>query len=263
MDNINQVIKISPDIYSNDIFWAELFRIIYNSYSIEYVTNNKRNYINCDNMWSGDMETLKNKLELRGIKICHKKHECNGHDDCDLINVINRRKVKPNEIKYVFEGKFDFDNERFNEDWNCYEDENEDEDEDENEDKDKNEDKKDNKNDKNGELKNIIIKLFSLIEEKNQTQKISNITFELDKNILIKNPCGFNHDHRGSDHMLIKLPFVNQIELGKIFTLEDLIVGGFNLRSHKFDNYYELYSTASCKVDIDKINVELNFDHGS
>lgn len=47
-------------------------------------------------------------------------------------------------------------------------------------------------------------------------------------------------------------PFIiyKKIKLSKIFTLKDLIVCGFNLKSHKFDRFYELYLSTFCEVDV-------------
>ena len=41
-----QTINIPFDLYSSQVFWSELFRSIYNSYTISYVINKKRVYVN-------------------------------------------------------------------------------------------------------------------------------------------------------------------------------------------------------------------------
>jgi hypothetical protein len=63
--------------------------------------------------------------------------------------------------------------------------------------------------------------------------------------------------------MIIELPFVSNIKLSKEFTVEEMITATYNLKSHKFDYWYELFCDTKIKIDNDKINVCLSFDHGS
>lgn len=86
------------------------------------------------------------------------------------------------------------------------------------------------------------------------------------ENIIIRNLCGFNHDERGSDKMSIRLPFYTKVNLKKRFTLYDLLITNTKLKSHKFDNNYEMYCRARCQrcqTSNDSIEVDLVFDHGS
>jgi len=240
----NQIINISEEIYSSDKFWNGIFRSICDSYKIEYVTNKGKKYMNFSNTWY-DASKLREKFTNSGIKIAHKDYKCDGYwsDECDCKSKINKRKVNSDEIKYVFGGKFKFDQERWDEE---YEDEDEDEDEDENE-----------------ELKNNIKKILLDIEEKNTQYSISDIKFVFDKKIQINNEAVINKDHRGSDHMIIKLPFEKKVILNNQFTLEDLIVANTNVKSHKFDYWYELFCRTKCVVNNDIININLIIDHGS
>lgn len=88
-----------------------------------------------------------------------------------------------------------------------------------------------------------------------------------DKKIIIKNRSGFNYDHRGSNHTKIKLNFQPEITLipvdGKI-PFEQFIRACFDIKSHKFDFWYELYCGIGkiIKSD-DAIEVIVEFDHGS
>lgn len=72
----------------------------------------------------------------------------------------------------------------------------------------------------------------------------------------------YNEDHRGSDHCLIKLPWQPSKILNSP-TLKDLGDAFYLLRSHKWDNNYEMYcgSNLSNQKGVTRLNLE--FDHGS
>lgn len=251
------VIEINEDISTNNIFWTELIRTIYNSFEIEYVINKGRKYMNYSNEWYDAIE-IRNKLEQNGIKICHKDHECTGYrsEECNLKSKINKRNVNFDEIKYVFDGKFKFDEARFEDEWNSAFDLDPDEDC----------DIKNLISDTNKEhvqSKKEIKKILFLIEETNKNIDISKIKFVSDNKIKIKNDQGINKDHRGSDHMIIKLPFISCVSLEKEFTLENLITACTNIKSHKFDLWYELFCGSNCELVGDELIIDVDFDHGS
>lgn len=183
-----ETILINNVLYSNNTFWSELLRTLYNSFEITYVINKGKKYMNCSSLWY-DADELRVKFEQEGIKICHKDYKCSGYsnDECNCKSKINKRKVYSNEIKYVFDGKFKFDDEIFSYYEVC----------------------------NNDELCKKIKKLFQQIENKNKINTISNIKFvlekEKEKEIKIINNYGINKDHRGSDHMIIDLPFASNI----------------------------------------------------
>jgi len=145
------------------------------------------------------------------------------------------------DIKYIYSGKFNI-NELYKNGFK-YDNDNDDDYKD-------HDDVKVNKN-------KIIADISNLKLNPCEIKFISNI------NINIINRNGFNTDHRGLDHTLIRLPFLTEINLGKEFTLEDLIIANTNLKSHKFDNWYELYCGAKCEKKNNLIEVSLDFDHGS
>jgi len=240
---MNKTVKIKLDetIYSSHIFWTELIETIYKSYEILYVINKNKNYINGETRWY-DGTNLRTRLENEGIKFAHKNHSCEAYfDDCECESKLNRRKVNSNEIKYVFEGKFKFDAKKFNEKY----------------------DNDDDENDENNICKSKIKDIMLLIKKTNKKIPISNIKFVLDKCINLQNVNGFNKGHRGLDHMIIKLPFESSIKLSKEFTLEEMITSTYNLKSHKFDYWYELFCDTKIIIDDDEIVVCLSFDHGS
>jgi hypothetical protein len=95
-------------------------------------------------------------------------------------------------------------------------------------------------------------------------QSKNNFTFKSSTEIILKNINGFNDDHRGSDHVIFNLPFEPTINLGSKFKFLDLVDACYRIKSHKFDNWYELY----CGIkEITKQNntsiIKVNFDHGS
>lgn len=82
--------------------------------------------------------------------------------------------------------------------------------------------------------------------------------------IKIRNPCGINEDHRGSDHCEIVLPFRDEVTLTNP-TLNEFINGLYSLKSHKFDKNYEMF--INCRFykpeEGDDISIVTDFDHGS
>lgn len=232
--------QINIDKYvKNDIFWSQLFRGINNSYDIDYYIYKKKNSFNCSNQWYNTSNTIKRMKELN-IKPCHKDHKCTGYSSCDNCYNYDRKKASLNNIKYIYSGNFKLDDE-------------DDADDADDADDDENNDENNNLIDTNNFL-NQITKLNLEPEQ---------IKFTTNKKIKIINKCGFNDDHRGSNHTLIELPFVSEISLDNEFTLYDLLVSNTNLKSHKFDNWYEMYCLASCSEKSDTIIVKLEFDHGS
>ena len=224
-----EIIKLNNDICANNRFWSELLRGIYDSFEIYYVVNKGKNYMNCSSMWY-DATEIREKFKQEKIKIVHKEHICSSYFECNIKSKINVKNVDVNEIKYIFGGKFRFDDENFD--------------------------------------KEYYVKVKTLLEEienKNETHTISNIKFvlEKEKSVKIINDHGINEDHRGSDHMIIKLPFMSNVELNNEFTLKDLIIACTNIKSHKFDNWYEMYCYSKCEIMNNQIIINTIFDHGS
>lgn len=74
----------------------------------------------------------------------------------------------------------------------------------------------------------------------------------------------FNEDHRGSDHTRIILDFPEEVKLKPSLTkMEDFTDALFRLRSHKFENNYEMYFNTHTEIRKNEICVTLDFDHGS
>lgn len=71
--------------------------------------------------------------------------------------------------------------------------------------------------------------------------QVSNIVFLMSKPVCIINTSKFNTDHRGSDHIPLKLPFESNVKLGQTFTFKELIDSMYRIKSHKFDSWYELF----------------------
>lgn len=273
---------ILEDIVANDTeFWDTLFKIINESFRIEYIVHKGKNYFNCSSSrYDGDKPL--NKMIQNNIKPAHKNHVCKCNDE-KIHKNYDRRKVNPKEITYIYSGKFElniiedykkflldnnklmntffhdyFHSGNFNLD-DMY-----------------------NKDDlylfgkpKNyftpelsnefDKTKNLNIKSKKIILDLSNNNHInkSKIKFISNNDIKIINKDGFNYDYRGLSHTLIELPFLTEINLGKEFTLEDLIVANSNLKSHKFDYWYELYTGCSFKNINNSITIKLKFCHGS
>ncbi len=86
------------------------------------------------------------------------------------------------------------------------------------------------------------------------------------------NPHGVNNDHRGSDHTEIGLDFHDYWVL-RGPKLRDFVEGYFRVKSHKFENWYELFGDVQkCELVQNHVNepektatltFTFDFDHGS
>jgi hypothetical protein len=83
------------------------------------------------------------------------------------------------------------------------------------------------------------------------------------KNIHIHNNNGINNDHRGSNHCKIALQYYDDYIISTPLTAHKLALAYYRIKSHKFDDWYELYCNCNCMAENDTLNVYLNFDHGS
>jgi hypothetical protein len=278
-------IVLDDEVVSNYRFWHAIFQIINESYRIEYYIFKGKNYFNCSsNRYNG--KQISNKLVQKNIKLTHKNYICKcqydyvNHPDHKHYNKI---KAKPNDIKYIYTGKFEldiiedykkfllgsnrkmnifFDNYFHSGNFNLDDLYSKDDIYLFNNDKYYHEVKLTDEFDKTIGLdeksKKIILDLY-----KNNFISTSDVKFVSKIDIKLANKNCFNYDHRGLDHCVIELPFLTEINLGKEFTLEDLIISNTNLKSHKFDYWYELYYGTLCANNGDFIEITLNFDHGS
>jgi len=64
--------------------------------------------------------------------------------------------------------------------------------------------------------------------------------------------------------VMIKLPFDHHVKLGQTFTFKDLINSMYQIKSHKFDYWYELFCGVNqVNTSSTTIKININFDHGS
>jgi hypothetical protein len=211
---------ISVSIY-DDKFWYQIFRAINEYFRVDWVSFRGNYYYNCSTIWR-EADITVQRMVLNGVVPSHPDRTCHGDHVCSCPHQFNRY-VAP-EVKYFFSGAMKLDDfERY---VICDDDD------------------------------PSIHPILQQLEEKNP----QDIKFISDADIIIVNNCGFNHDHRGSDHTVIRLPFVQSVNLGREFTFFDLLTANANLKSHKFDYCYELF----CGAFINEQGfVELEFDHGS
>lgn len=101
---------------------------------------------------------------------------------------------------------------------------------------------------------------FLELIEKYDPENVKIIGFDT---IKMTNKSGYNHDHRGSNHCHLALPYKRSVTIDEHITLSELARNFFILKSHKFDKWYELFDKATLKRDGDDFNVEISFDHGS
>ena len=93
---------------------------------------------------------------------------------------------------------------------------------------------------------------------------MSSCTIKNPYNILIKNDMGFNYDWRGSNGLDVALPFKGKTKLTGDFNFYDFASAILLLKSHKFDNNYELfYAMKVTTKGKKKLLLEIIGDHGS
>jgi hypothetical protein len=83
--------------------------------------------------------------------------------------------------------------------------------------------------------------------------------------IIIENTSGINHDHRGADHLAIKVPFQHSYTIEKrAITVDDFTIGLYATKSHRFDKWYELFTKVKkCSFENGVLKLWLEYDHGS
>ncbi len=80
------------------------------------------------------------------------------------------------------------------------------------------------------------------------------------------NECGINKDARGVRYLDWRLYFWPEYDIDKesVITLHDLIIAVYKIRSHKFENNYEMYCGIKyLNVDNDILCIGVDYDHGS
>jgi hypothetical protein len=114
----------------------------------------------------------------------------------------------------------------------------------------------------------FIEDIFTFLETHNSTKKVVFVFRRKAKTLVAKNanPSDLNTDARGVREMDWKLFFWKQYEKeceNKTITLHDLIVASYKVKSHKFDNGYEMFCGADLKIKDNAMYVDYEFDHGS
>jgi hypothetical protein len=210
---------------SDQKFWHQVFKAINWYYWIDWIHSRGKYYYNCSNIWyDADIQ----KMILNGVVPCHPDRACEGNHECYGPDIYGQ--IVVDEFEYVFSGNI---GKKFCE--TIIDDQDEDEYDDQDEDL-------------------IHPTVRQIVGDPRD------IKFVADADVTIVNNCGINEDHRGANHTLLYLPFVESVSLGREFTFFDLLTANSNLKSHKFDYNYEMF----CKAFINEQGqVELEFDHGS
>jgi hypothetical protein len=209
-------------VESDITFWNQIFGIINNSTALKFIDYNYKFYFNCQNLWYNPHKNIKNNKQQF---LAHENYKCIGTNECTCLNNINKIDVNINEITYYYDFNIDPD----------YIDE------------------------YNNQFNKIIKELFVFFEDI-YAEPIK-IKFFSKKNIIIRNISGFHNGHQGSNHTVLKLPFKTEQNIGKNFTLNDLIVTNIDLKSHKFDNWFESFNKCNIIENDNEIIIELIFNH--
>jgi hypothetical protein len=86
------------------------------------------------------------------------------------------------------------------------------------------------------------------------------------KYVILSNHHGINNDARGIRCLDWKLYFWEEFNVydDAGITLHNLIIAAYKIKSHKFENYYELFCDISdLRIDDDCLYINAKFDHES
>jgi hypothetical protein len=209
---------------SDQKFWHQVFRAINWYFRIDWIHSRGKYYYNCSTIWrEADIQ----KMILNGVVPCHPDRKCEGDHDCYGPEIYG--KIIVDQFEYVFSGNINLDDFA-----RCIYDDDDDE-------------REEDEDPIHPVLRQIV-------------GDPRDIKFVADADVTLVNNCGINDDHRGSNHTLLYLPFVESVKLGREFTFFDLLTANANLKSHKFDYNYEMFFEAFIN---EQGQVELMFDHGS
>lgn len=119
----------------------------------------------------------------------------------------------------------------------------------------------------NNEMKDLEIKI-----SKNNEQKLFDMLTNIEKykdylffngKVELRNRSGFNDDERGSNFCLVDIPFHESVTMTNP-TLKDIVNMFYKIKSHKFDKWYEMYSsTKIIRKTKNVLILDIEFDHGS
>jgi len=92
----------------------------------------------------------------------------------------------------------------------------------------------------------------------------SNVLFDFGEAVHLENQSGVNSDRRGADIAQgITLPFYSKLSLGARISLEEIAVSYYKLKSHKWDEWYELFEGTSQEIRGAMSIILVHFGHGS
>lgn len=132
-------------------------------------------------------------------------------------------------------------------------------------------------------LKNLIFKIIDnndnldintlpqdLIEDLDNFKRkitIQNLFFDENtiKKIILMNTHGINDDERGANTFDIELDFHYKYELNVPISLLDFLDGIYRIKSHKLENWYELFCNINTYYDNNEkiLLIDFSFDNGS
>ncbi len=108
----------------------------------------------------------------------------------------------------------------------------------------------------------FIIELHEyLLNESPQELRVGKVQL-----LCLTNNCGVNNDARGVRSLDWKLHYWNKYDVSRNegITLDDLIIASYKIRSHKFENNYELFTGIKKAAYGNGVLYGLcRFDHGS
>lgn len=110
------------------------------------------------------------------------------------------------------------------------------------------------------------VDLISSIHSKLRINSADSIKLKDVTRIVLSNLNGVNNDYRGVRDIDWKLYYWSTFEVNnrRGVNFGDLIIAAFKIRSHKFENWYELFTGVKrANFMQGRLTVGIKFDHGS
>lgn len=164
-------------------------------------------------------------LDKKGKRIKYRNVECDESEECDFETIVSKR---PQHMKLKFKSDTTFLS--MKEDDDC----------------------------------------FDMPESdfnKLQNNRMQDIRLRVSGDVHLVNPKGVNWDHRGANHTRLELDFFDELNLKRdkdgCIAYSKLACALYKLKSHKFDNWYEMYIGTETLVKNGNLYAKVDFDHGS
>jgi len=232
--------KLILTLSDNSDDLSEIFRFLYNSFSINYFEFRGKKHCNRETIWYDPIDSMNEELH----KECTKNNKEYEYTEADGFEQGETPFNDPEDIKYTEEtGEYQssscrFYNEKGKIDY-FY------------------------KYDQSEMYKGNNETVDKIIEFISSGGNFLDIEFIHEKSLHFINKRGRNYDMRGADDTVVVLPFEQYIEMNNKITMGELLTSLYTIKSHKFDYNYEMYFEIILRHSSHYNRCDFTFDHGS